>query len=105
MVAVPGRLDIEIAGCGVGALALAEPHFNVEGRPPLPLMRRRALKAEPALSGGEIVEPALGMERGQRAGEVMGVLGLEVTADQGEQVGVHGRALVLCSSSYKVSEL
>jgi len=32
------------------------------------------------------------MERGQRAVEVVGVLGFEMAADQGQQVGVHGGA-------------
>jgi hypothetical protein len=49
----------------------------------------RALVAEPALAGGDVVEPAVGMERGQGAVEILGVLGLEMAADQGHQVGVH----------------
>src|SRR6266446_1898902 len=89
--AMPGRLaDIDVVGGGVGPLVLAAPHLDVEGRPPLPIVGGRTFVAEPALAGGEVVELELRMERGERAFEVVGVLGLEMAADQGQQVGVHG---------------
>lgn len=51
--------------------------------------------AAPALTGREILELAVGMERGQRAREVVGVLGLEMAADEIGEVGIHGAPVVL----------
>jgi hypothetical protein len=100
--AMPGRLaNVAIVG-DLAPLALAAPHLDVEGRPPVPVMGGGTLVAEPALASGEVVEPALGMEHGQGAFEVMGVLRLEMASDQGQKVGGHDRVPVLYSSSYKI---
>ena len=68
----------------------------------MPVVGGGTLMSHPALAGRDAVEAALRMERGQRAVQVVGVLGFEMTADQGQQVRVQGRARVLGSSSYKV---
>jgi hypothetical protein len=87
MPAVPGRLgDVELVGRHVRTLAGAAADLDIEGVPPLPVMVGSAGVAAPALAGGEVLEGAVGMERGQRAFEVVSVLGLEVPTDEGGKV-------------------
>jgi hypothetical protein len=62
MPAVPGRLgNVELVGRDVGALAGTAADLDVEGVPPLAVMRRGAGMAAPALAGGEVLECTLGM--------------------------------------------
>ena len=91
MLAVPGRFgNVEFVGGDIGPLAGAAADLDVEGVPPLPVMIGRTGVAAPALAGREVLERALGMERRQRAVEIVGILGLEVAADEACEVGIHG---------------
>ena len=93
--AVPGRLG-DVAALGPpGALAGAALDLDVEGGPPLPVVRGRTGMARPALAGGEVVEAAVGVERGQGTGEVLGILDREMAADEVGEVGVHGGSVVV----------
>jgi TPR repeat protein len=90
---VPGRLGHVAAVLQpAAALARAALHRDVERGPPLPVVGRRALVAVPDLAGREILETARGMQRGERAGQVLAVLGREMAAHEGSELLVHGRS-------------
>ena len=55
----------------------------------MPIVRRGALVAMPDLAGREVLEHALGVEGGQRAGQVLAVLGREMTTHEGGELLVH----------------
>jgi len=93
MAAMPGHLGHVAAALEpAAALAGAALHRDVEGGPPLAIVRRGALVAMPDLAGGEVLEHAFGVEGGQRAGQVLAVLGREMAADEGGELLVHGRS-------------
>ncbi len=91
MPAMPrGFGNVELVGRDVGALTGTAPDLDIEGAPPLAVVGGGAVVALPALAGGEVLELALGMERRQRAGEVVRVLRFEVAANESGEVGIHG---------------
>ena len=96
MPAMPGRFgDVELVRSDVGALARPAPYLDIERAPPLPVVRGGAVVALPALTGCEVLEPALGMECRKGAGQVVCVLRLEVAADESGEFRSNGRQPVL----------
>src|SRR5258708_40170643 len=76
MAAVPGCLgDIGIVVGPAGPLARSALYRDIEGGPPLAIVRRGAIVTQPDLAGGEILEAAVAMEGGQRARQVLAILG------------------------------
>ena len=91
MAAVPGRLGhADIVGVPGRDLARPALYLDVEGGPPLPIMRRGAVAAVPGLAGREIVEAAFGMKSCESCFQVLVVLGHEVMSREFGELGVHG---------------
>ena len=67
MAATPGRLaDVAVVVGPGGDLARLALYRDVEGGPPLPVVRGGAVAAVPDLAGGVVLEAALGVQRGER---------------------------------------
>ena len=89
--AMPGGLGhADIVGGPGRDLAGPALYLDVEGGPPLPVVRGGAVAAMPGLAGREIVEAAFGMKGSESRFEVLLVLGHEVAADEVGELGVHG---------------
>jgi hypothetical protein len=96
MAAVPGRLgNVEAIGRPVGTLVGPALYLDVKRGPPLLVVRGHSVVAVPGPAGREIVEAALGVQGGERAGQVLGVLGLQMAADQVGEGFVHGQPHVV----------